>query len=86
MTPPIPDDALKEIQDALFADRKIQAVKRLREATGQGLFEAKTAVEAMEVELRAATPEKFLARKAGCLGVLAVMLLLSGVAVVKIIA
>jgi hypothetical protein len=87
MTPQIPDDTLKEIHEALFANRKIQAIKHYREATGQGLYESKTAVEAIDAELRAANPDKFLAQRTGCMGVLALtMLLLTGVAVAKIIA
>jgi len=86
MTPQIPDDTLKEIHEALFANRKIQAIKHYREATGQGLAESKTAVEAIDAELRAANPDKFLARKAGCIGVLLITAtLLTGLAVAKMI-
>jgi len=41
---PLPDDVL----DALRQGRKIEAIKRLREATGLGLAEAKARVEAHE--------------------------------------
>lgn len=87
MTPQIPQDTLKEIHDALFAGKKIQAIKHFREATGQGLAESKTAVEAIDAELRAANPDKFLAQRNGCLGMLVLTtLLLTGVAVARIIA
>lgn len=59
MAAPLPEGALPEIQAAVFAGRKIDAIKLYREATGIGLAEAKEAVEAMEAELRAGAPERF---------------------------
>jgi len=41
-------DLNAELRDLLVAGRKIQAIKRYREATGANLIEAKTAVEALE--------------------------------------
>lgn len=41
-------EALNRIHEALRAGNKIHAIKMMREATGMGLAEAKTAVEAME--------------------------------------
>lgn len=38
----------REIESAIAAGRKIEAIKLLREATGMGLQESKEAVEAME--------------------------------------
>ncbi|MCJ2179336.1 ribosomal protein L7/L12 [Novosphingobium album (ex Hu et al. 2023)] len=37
-----------EIESAIAAGRKIEAIKLLRDATGMGLRESKAAVEAME--------------------------------------
>jgi hypothetical protein len=84
----IPDQELERIEDALFAGHKIQAIKLLRESTGQGLYESKTAVEALEAELRAASPEKFAvsAGRTGCLGRAAVIVVMAGLAVFKFIA
>lgn len=49
-----------EVQDLLRAGKKIEAIKRYRELTGQGLKESKDAVEAMEqgqaVEVREKPP------------------------------
>jgi hypothetical protein len=42
-----------------FAGRKIEAIKVYREATDEGLKEAKDAVEAMEAELRGSDPSRF---------------------------
>jgi len=71
MNTPIPKGELSRIRDALFRGHKIQAIKLYREGAGVGLAEAKTAVEGLEAELRAASPEKFTAPASGkgCLGV-----------------
>lgn len=47
------------IIDALYAGRKIEAIKLYRETTGTGLAEAKDFVEKLETELRAKQPDKF---------------------------
>lgn len=60
----------------LFAGQKIEAIKRYREITGQGLKESKDMVEAMEADLRKRAPGKFSAPAVvakGCLGMLAVL-------------
>lgn len=60
------------ICEALFEGRKIEAIRRHREATGSDLRGAKEAVEALEAELRASDPTRFLAPpRAGCLGAIA---------------
>lgn len=56
---PIPDDTLTEIKYALFRGDKIGAIKSYRQHTGLGLAESKTAIDQMELELRASTPEQF---------------------------
>ena len=72
------------INAEIFGGRKIEAIKHYREATGCQLIEAKQAVEGMEKELRQREPNKFAtpAGKAGCMGVMAVVTLLIGGALV----
>jgi ribosomal protein L7/L12 len=52
---PVDDATVREITDLLARDRKVQAIKRLREATGAGLVEAKDRIEAWDVAGPAAT-------------------------------
>jgi hypothetical protein len=70
MSQAIPEDKLTAIKEALFAERKIEAIKLYRECTGVGLAEAKSAVETLEAELHKSSPEKFLPAKTGkgCMG------------------
>ncbi len=72
MDTPIPEEKLEPIKQALFQGRKIQAIKLYRKCTETGLKEAKDAVDKLETELRAASPEKFTAPTGGkgCLGVM----------------
>ncbi|AJA07495.1 hypothetical protein SKP52_02830 [Sphingopyxis fribergensis] len=42
----------EEIRELLRQDRKIEAIKRVRDRTGLGLAEAKDAVEAVEHKMR----------------------------------
>jgi hypothetical protein len=55
----VPDDAKQQIAEAIFAERKIEAIKLYRQATGQGLAEAKEFIEKLTEELREKSPEKF---------------------------
>ena len=56
-----------EIQAALFAGHKIQAIKLYRVAAGVGLKEAKDAMEAYETKLRTEAPDRFTAGSSrGC--------------------
>jgi hypothetical protein len=66
------DQDRQAIENAIFAGRRIEAIKLHREATGSELAEAKRAVEDMEVDLRRTSPDKFIAgaNKKGCTGVL----------------
>ena len=68
MSTELPDDAIEQIRAALFAGRKIEAIKLYREATGYGLKESKDVVEALEAELRIRSPELFTSvpGKGGC--------------------
>jgi hypothetical protein len=59
MNAPIPETELQLIRNELLAGRKVQAVKLYRESTGLDLFTSKRAVEAMEAEMRATTPQAF---------------------------
>jgi PelA/Pel-15E family pectate lyase len=62
----IPKTEAARIREFVFAGRKIEAIKRLRESTGLGLADAKTVIEKLEEELRQTSPEKFTAPKSGC--------------------
>jgi len=84
---PTPEAQLARIQAALFAGRKIEAIKVYREATGASLAEAKERVEAMEAELRRDQPDRFAARPAGqgCSGVLLVVALSMAVVLAAVV-
>ena len=81
MSSPRSDDHVDQIQAAIFAGRKIEAIKLYRQSSGKGLKEAKDFVEALEVELRQRSPEQFTAPPAGkgCVGAVVILLLLVGV-------
>jgi hypothetical protein len=55
--------------EALYAGRKIEAIKQLGEWSGLGLKDSKDIIDRLEAELRAAHPERFTAPKksGGCL-------------------
>ena len=76
------DQQRQAIETAIFAGRKIEAIKLYREAARVGLAEAKRAVEDLEADLRRRSPENFIAgaNKKGCLGVLACGMLMAGAA------
>ena len=78
----ISEEKWTEIQAALFAGRKLWAIKLYRECSGTGLAEAKDAVEKLENELRDASPEKFTApaESKGCLGAAALFCAIAGAA------
>ena len=65
MSLPIPPEKVAAFEAAIYNGRKIEAIKIYRETTGAGLAEAKSAVEKIEAEWRAASPEKFKAAPAG---------------------
>jgi hypothetical protein len=72
MERPISSNALAQVQAAIFNGQKIAAIKIYREDTGASLADAKAAVDRLEAESRAASPEKFrapAARKKGCGGI-----------------
>jgi hypothetical protein len=68
----------QEIQAHLFAGRKIQAIKIYRDASGEGLKEAKDAMEAYAAKLYEQSPQSFAkdpTAKTGCFGVILLILL-----------
>ena len=74
------DRTQAEVETAICAGRKIEAIKRHREGLpGTDLVDAKKAVEEMQARLKQQHPENFGpgAPKAGCLGG---MLVLAGLA------
>ncbi len=84
MNPSTPEPKIEQIKRALFAGEKIAAIKIYREQTNSGLADAKVAIEKLEAELRASSPEKFTAApaKAGCVGVVLVLALVAVMAAV----
>ncbi|MCM2370591.1 hypothetical protein [Aporhodopirellula aestuarii] len=68
MSEPSPE-ILEEIRDLLLRGRKLEAVKVYRTAEHSSLLDAKNAVEDLERELKASSPESFLVNsKTGCAG------------------
>lgn len=70
MSSEVPEETKHEIAEAIFAERKIEAIKLYREATGESLSQAKSFIEELTDELREKSPEKFKplssASSAGC--------------------
>ena len=69
MERPISASALAQVQAAIFNGEKIAAIKMYRDDTGASLADAKDAVDRLEAEWRAASPDKFKAPPAknkGC--------------------
>jgi hypothetical protein len=79
------EQSRQALQTAIFAGRKIEAIKLYREAVGGGLADAKRAVEDMEVDLRRRSPENFIAsaQNKGCLGVVLCIALIAATAVLS---
>jgi ribosomal protein L7/L12 len=67
------------LANALYGGQKISAIKQLREITGLDLKDAKGVIDQMEVELRAAHPERFASapKKSSCLLLVVVLIHLS---------
>lgn len=76
----VSDEQINALSEMIFAGHKIEAIKRYREIAGCDLKSAKDSVEDLEKTLRASAPEKFTssAQGKGCLGVIAVSLVCSG--------
>jgi ribosomal protein L7/L12 len=76
MSEPTPEDQAAAVKAALFGGRKIEAIKIYRAQRNVGLFEAKTAVEQLEAELRQSMPGSFTAARAKGCGVTMLMVAL----------
>ncbi len=87
MNTPIPENKLGPIKEALFCGQKIEAIKLYREATSAGLAQAKTAVENLEMDLRATSPEKYTAPASGkgCLGVVVMACVIVGAVILWVV-
>jgi len=77
------DQQLERIKEAIFAGRRIEAIKLHREATGLGLKESKDAVEELEALLRQTEGHRFIAKPAaaGCFSIVCATLGISGGAI-----
>ena len=82
MDKPLPEETWNAIKAALRENRKIEAIKLHRAATGAGLAESKAAVDKLESELRAAEPAKSGApvESTSCLGSVLLLAVLLGAA------
>ena len=59
------EDHVRQITECLLAGQKIQAIKLYREATGEGLKEAKEFIESLTATLLERHPDKGPSTKAG---------------------
>lgn len=73
-TSAIPQAPNSEIHQALFARKKIAAIKLYREQFHVGLAEAKSAVEAIEAQLSQTAPDRFSPLPKGCFALAALSL------------
>ena len=64
------DEALKAISDAILAGAKIEAIKRYQNVTGEGLKEAKTAIEEIEASIAKKHPGLIKPKGGGCAAIL----------------
>jgi hypothetical protein len=85
LEPTIPESDAEAIRESIFAGRKIEAIKHVRDTTGLDLAQAKTMVEQLEQQLRRTSPEKFTARPgAGCSSSAALFMAVAAVTIVTI--
>ena len=81
-TPPqLTPEQRQAFAEALYAGRKIEAIKQLREASGLGLKESKDILDKLEAELRTVHPERFTAKssKGSCAVALMIIVVMTGV-------
>lgn len=80
MSHEIPQEKMDAICEAIYAGRKIEAIKLYREETGQGLKESKEFVEALAARLYEEAPDRFQVApgKAGCSGVVLFLITIIG--------
>jgi len=75
------DEQIAEISEALAEGRKIEAIKIYREATGEGLKDAKEFIDTLIPKLVEQDPEKYAKLEksgGGCASVVVFALLLAG--------
>lgn len=74
MNDKLSDEQWQQIEQALFAGRKIEAIKHFRKITNAGLKDAKELIDQHEHDLREQFPGRFsqAPSRAGCLVLLAV--------------
>jgi ribosomal protein L7/L12 len=79
LTSPATPQSNAAINEAIFAGKKIAAIKLYREWTQSGLAEAKRAVEEIEEQLRASAPGLFAKppAKQGCLFAIGIIVILA---------
>lgn len=64
------EEDLKRITDSLVSGNKIQAIKTYRKVTGQGLKEAKDAIEEITASLASENPNLIKTNSSGCASVI----------------
>ncbi len=66
----LPDEAVEQIQTAIFAGQMIMAIKLYRQATNASLVDAKNFIDALQQRLWQESPQRFTVqpRNAGQLG------------------
>lgn len=62
----VTDETKDRVTAAIFAGRKLEAIKLYRAATGQGLKESKLFVEELTKRLREEHPDRVPAESKGC--------------------
>ena len=74
----------QQVYDALFAGNKNEAIRLWRQLSGSGLKESKGFIDALELDLRAESPERFTAapQRFGCAGVLS-FLAIAAIAIIR---
>ena len=83
-TPPqLTPEQRQAFAEALYAGRRIDAIKQLRELSGLGLKESKDFMDKLEAELRTVHPERFPVKssKGSCAVVLLIILVVTGVVI-----
>ncbi len=84
----LPDEAVEQIQTAIFAGQKIMAIKLYRQATNSSLVDAKNFIEALQQRLWRESPQRFTVQpgNAGCSrAVVVVVLVLIMIAAAKLL-
>ncbi len=80
MAEPLTQQQMDQIADVLVSGRKIEAIKIYRQATGEGLKEAKDFIDALIPKLIEQDPEKYAklsAQGKGCASVIILLLVMT---------